>query len=256
MYYIPNKLLYIAIPKTGSTAITNHLNEIFDYKGVKCIETESEDCSWHPTIWDIGDEMANDNFFFTVVRNPYSRFVSHYFYSLYVIDCWDTYNSTPYGKSLIDRFKNKSLAVEKIPELESFKESKPFRKDIHSNLYLDQPTNEYFLMKEHISGTNSLEDYAHKLYEEDIIQKAFAPQVIFTHFSWNYNGPKMDFIGKMEDLQGSCDYICKELDIDSKKLPYLNKGKHKHWSEYYNHDTKKLIGQMYDIDFKYFGYKK
>ena len=99
-------------------------------------------------------------------------------------------------------------------------------------------------------------DYVHKFHEMDLIESFFLRQVCFTHFAWNYSGSKMDFIGKTEDLQGSCDYICKELNIESKKLPYLNKSKHKHWSEYYDYDAKKLIGSIYDMDFKYFGYEK
>ena len=256
MYYIPNKLFYMAIPKTGSTAITNHLNEVFDYKGLKCVKTEAEECCWHPNIWNIDEKMAEKGFFFTVVRNPYSRFVSHYFYCLSVIECWEKYQSTPYGKSLIDKFEKTSFAVEKNLELELYKKSKPLRKDIQSNLYMDKPTDEYILIKEHFLGVKNFLDYVHKFHEMDLIESFFLRQVCFTHFAWNYSGSKMDFIGKTEDLQGSCDYICKELNIESKKLPYLNKSKHKHWSEYYDYDAKKLIGSIYDMDFKYFGYEK
>ena len=85
MYYIPNKLLYMAVPKTGSTAITNHLNQVFDCKGVKCVKTKQVESTAHPTIWEIDERWAEKSFFCTVVRNPYSRFVSHYFYSLHLM---------------------------------------------------------------------------------------------------------------------------------------------------------------------------
>jgi len=255
MYYIPNKLFYMAVPKTGSTAITNHLNKVFDYKGVKCVKTKSEECSPHPNIWDIDRRMAEESFFCTIVRNPYSRFVSHYFYSLHVVECWEKYRSTPYGKSLIDKFEQTS-AAEKNPELELYKKSKPSRIDIQSNLYMDKPTDEYFLIKEHFSGVKNFLDYVHKFHEMDLIESFFLRQVCFTHFAWNYSGSKMDFIGKCEELQQCCDFICNEINVKSKKLPKLNEGKHGHWSEYYTKDTKKLVGLMYDMDFKYFGYEK
>ena len=240
----------MAVPKTGSTAITNHLNEVFNYSGMKCVKTKSEDCSWHPTIWDIDEQMAEKSFFCTVVRNPYSRFVSHYFYCLHVIECWEKYKSTPSGKKIIDAWKGS------IEELIQFKKDKPDRIDLQKNIFLEGPNEYYENLKNNFSGVNSLKDYIHKFYEKDLYQNTFVPQVVFTHFCWNYNGPKMDFIGKMEDLQGSCDFICNKLKIDSKKLPYLNKGKHKHWSEYYDYDTKKIISLVYDMDFKYFGYEK
>ena len=253
MYYIPNKLFYMAVPKTGSTAITNHLNKVFDYKGVKCVKTKSEECSHHPTIWDIDRRMAEENFFCTVVRNPYSRFVSHYFYSLHIVECWEKYKCTPSGKKIIDEWNGS------MEELAQFKKDKPGRIDLQKNIFLKGPNKYYEGLKSSLSGVNSFKDYVHKFYEEDFYQNGtckLVHQVVFTHFCWNYDGPKMDFIGKMEDLQGSCDYICKELNIDSKKLPYLNKSKHKHWSEYYDHDTRKIIGLIYDMDFKYFGYEK
>jgi hypothetical protein len=256
MYHIPNKLLYMAIPKTGSTSITRHIDLSFNFSGNDCIKTKHESCSFHPTIWDLDSNLlSEDTFFCTVVRNPYSRFVSHYFYCLHVIECWEKYESTPYGKEIIDRWKNSSLGS-KIKELEEFKKNNPQRIGIQKNLYTDKPTDEYILIKEHFSGVKNFLDYVHKFHEMDWIESFFLRQVCFTHFAWNYRGPKMDFIGKTKDLQDCCDFICKSLNIESKKLPHLNKSKHKHWSEYYDYDAKKLIGLIYDVDFKYFGYEK
>ncbi len=254
---MPNNILYMAIPKTGSTTITRHIHSAFNYKGKDCIKTDHEECCFHPTIWDVDlNNLNKDVFFCTVVRNPYSRFVSHYFYCLHVIECWEEHGSTPYGKEIILKWKNNTLASKKIAELDKFKKAHLDRKGIQENLYLDMPTDEYVLMKEHLSGVKSFSDYVHKFYEIDLVESFFLRQVAFTSFAWNYDGPKMDFIGKTNDLQGCCDYICGKINLKSKKLPILNKSNHKHWSEYYDYDTKKIIGSLYDIDFKYFGYEK
>ena len=210
MYYIPNKLLYVAIPKTGSTAITQHLNSVFDHEGDDCIETRYEDCSFHPSIWDIKSScLTEDAFFCTVVRNPYSRFVSHYFYCLYVMECWEKHQSTPYGKKLIDKWTGTKQ------ELLEFKQKNTHLGGYQNNLYLDKPTEEHNYMKQYFNNVDCFEDYVHKFYELDLVESFFLRQIAFTSFAWNYTHKKMNFVGKSEELQQSCDFICKSINAVS-----------------------------------------
>ncbi len=47
-------------------------------------------------------------------------------------------------------------------------------------------------------------------------------------------------IYKFEEMQDSWEHICKTLGVKG-ELPHINKSKHKHYSEYYNDETRHLV---------------
>lgn len=71
----------------------------------------------------------------------------------------------------------------------------------------------------------------------------------------------MDFIGKMENLENDLRFIFKKINLDWSediwnKCKYRNLGSYKkHYTEYYNNKTKKMIGEKFAKDIEYFGYK-
>ena len=65
----------------------------------------------------------------------------------------------------------------------------------------------------------------------------------------------IDFIGKFEDLQGDFDLVCENLGIESKQLPHENKTVHKHYTEWYTDENKKLVQDKYSEDIEAFNYK-
>ncbi len=66
----------------------------------------------------------------------------------------------------------------------------------------------------------------------------------------------VDFIGKFERLQKDWQFIANKLRIET-GIPHLNNNGsgRRHYTEYYNEETKAVIAEKFRIDIEYFGYK-
>lgn len=67
----------------------------------------------------------------------------------------------------------------------------------------------------------------------------------------------LDFVGKFENLEENFAFIKTIIDLDAKELPYHpNQSKNKkHYTEYYDDETREIVAQKYAQDIEYFGYK-
>jgi hypothetical protein len=84
------------------------------------------------------------------------------------------------------------------------------------------------------------------------IQIHLTPQYEYTHDRQGNN--LMDFTGRFENLEKDLNELAGKLGFDAGRLPHARKSSRRHYSHYYDEETRGMVEKMYRNDLEYFGY--
>lgn len=62
-------------------------------------------------------------------------------------------------------------------------------------------------------------------------------------------------VGRFESYQQDLDKMCNMINLPTIELPHINKTRHKHYTEYYNKETRKIVEDKYIEDIERYGYE-
>lgn len=227
--------IYVAIPKTGSRSIQEFFRPYANLFAVgssvnnhitinKIIELEKFN-------QDLTSNLINHDIPYTIIanmRNPWSHTVSFFEY----VREYQNF-TTPVVYAHLDVLLNNTSSTKDIIKLIYTKDT-----DYQKNWF-----NKHNIEKEYIDSLKSYLQLHTKKYSymDDYL---------------NYGKYKeKTYIIRFENLQQDLDFICDKFSIEKIKLPHKNKTKHKHYTEYFDDETKATVAERYLDDIQYMNYK-
>jgi len=117
----------------------------------------------------------------------------------------------------------------------------------------DRVVSDFFYCKKENYVQKELTFREEVIYNKDNLERWKQPC-----YDWLTLNGKMavENILRFENLNDDFQKMCSQLNLPTTiKLPHLNKTKHKHYTEYYDDETREIVAEKYAKDIEYFGYK-
>jgi len=65
----------------------------------------------------------------------------------------------------------------------------------------------------------------------------------------------VDYVGQLENIQESLNYICNHVGLQRMEMPYVNHTRKIHYSELYTAETKEMVEEIHKKDIDFFGFE-
>jgi len=109
-----------------------------------------------------------------------------------------------------------------------------------------------------LTNARSFDQFVKNINEYVNIKKTLKTVHVLNCLDWisdDKGNVLVDFIGKIENLQEDFNVVCDKIGIPQQQLPHKNKSNHKHYTEYYDDETREIVAEKYANDIEYFNYE-
>lgn len=225
-----HKFIFVAVPKTGCCSVRSVLDKFSD---IKSVSIENHIFRHHTSLHKLKQHFERekwhwDNYIKIVgCRNPWDRMVSDFFYQI-------------------------KLRKERLTKLQSGKKdpNPRIRRSIQGgNLTIEKLEREYLTWE-----SSTFKDFV--LGENGVgIKGTFSSQSQLFFMTDGKEQMLADFVIRMENIEKDMKAACSLIGIPFKGIPRKNTTKHKHYTEYYDDETREIVAEKYAKDIEYFGYE-
>ena len=194
--------------------------------------------------------IISDSHKFVFVANPKTGGTS-------IENCLDQYNSEYEGTGLNTKYSERHCSLkaiyQKFPFIDSY-----FKFAIVRNPF-DWVVSWYFYRKKQ-QNTNNTKNISFKEWLVDENSTAYSTEGIGLTISQfdllsGCDYVKLNLTGKFENIQNDFNLFCRLLKLPQVTLPHMNKSRHKHYTEYYDDDTREVVAKRFAKDLEYYNYK-
>ena len=288
------QLIFFHLPKCAGRSVVNALDiKTSDKTNIKTGLGQTTLLGFEIAGWNnrIYPEKWNNYIKFTIIRNPWDRVVSLYHFRKKENDLYKLFPPA-FGMNIVGGDKvgpdNKEWDFKRWI-LSSFVKGLTVNQKA-TTVFVDNKGNEHPLLVEWALELDSqnLEDAIehHRFFteEDNYIKLCNSKDTMKTivgenkleeevngyqlfvrdRIEWfnqidiisGLRGEKLvDYILRFEHLEEMWNRMFEELGYEPPKLPKKNVSKHKHYSEYYDDETRDFVGKLFEKDIKEFGYE-